>query len=154
MTWVTVLTLTLAGCGTGPPREPVSGKVMIDGKPLDEGEIYFAPTAGAGPTAGGKIENGDYALPSDQGPASGPHQVLITSTQPTGRKLVDEDDTNVKIDEIVETIPGRYNDRSELKVDVKAGGNNAFDFDLKGRIDPTKAPRLRVPRRQGPRRSR
>lgn len=40
---VATLLLILAGCGQGPERVPVSGQVMIDGKPLTKGEITVAP---------------------------------------------------------------------------------------------------------------
>lgn len=35
--------LFAAGCGRGPERVPVSGQVLIDGKPLTNGEITVAP---------------------------------------------------------------------------------------------------------------
>ena len=44
--------LTIAGCGAqvdGIPREPVSGKVSLDGKALDDGQITFSPADGGEP---------------------------------------------------------------------------------------------------------
>src|SRR5437868_13520177 len=65
--WAAALVPAAAGCGQGGdnlPRQAVSGKVTIDGQPLDTGEITFVPTAGAGagPAAGGKVENGAYSI--------------------------------------------------------------------------------------------
>ena len=38
------------------------------------------------------------------------------------------------IEELYETIPDRYNVKSELKADVVGGGDNRFKFDLTGEI--------------------
>ncbi|WP_255487502.1 hypothetical protein [Paludisphaera rhizosphaerae] len=37
---------------------------------------------------------------------------------------------------MVNVVPGRYNVKSELKADVKAGGPNSFTFDLTSQPDP------------------
>jgi hypothetical protein len=140
--WCTVLALAAAGCGPGGdmrPREPVSGKVTLDGQPLDRGEITFVPTAGDGPPAGGKIENGIYTVARADGPVPGPHRVSIFSAKPTGKKIPDDSDPKILYDDQAETIPDRYNARTELTAEVKSGGENTFDFELIGRKDPTKA---------------
>jgi hypothetical protein len=120
------------GCGQSAdhwPRQPVSGKVTVDGQPLDSGEIAFVP-GGDGPAAGGLIQNGKYAIGRGDGPVPGPHRVLITSAKPTGKKIKDEADPKVLYDERAETIPARYNAQSQLTAEVKPGGSNTFDFAL------------------------
>jgi hypothetical protein len=120
------------GCGQGGdrwPREPVSGKVTLDGQPLDSGEIAFVPS-GDGPAAGGLIHKGKYAIGRSDGPVPGPHRVVITSAKPTGKKIKDEADPKVLYDERAETLPARYNAQSELTAEVKPGGGNTFDFEL------------------------
>jgi hypothetical protein len=137
MSWASALALALvaAGCGQGGdalPREPVSGKVTLDGRPLDSGEITFVPTSGTGPAVGGKIQDGSYSIPRADGPIPGPHRVSIYSAKPTGKKIKDETDSNVLYDERAETIPERYNARSDLKAEIRAGERNRFDYELAG----------------------
>jgi hypothetical protein len=138
--WTVAVALGLmaVGCGGGGgdnlPREPVSGKIKIDGQPLQDGAISFIHNDGTGPAASTKIEKGDYLIVRANGPVPGPYRVVIYSPQPTGKKIAEED-------LYAETIPGRYNAKSQLKVDIKAGGDNNFDFELTGRMDPTKVNR-------------
>jgi hypothetical protein len=138
------LALAAAGCGQRAdkwPREPVFGKVSLDGQPLESGEITFVPTGGEGPASGGKITNGSYAIVRADGPVPGPHRVSIYSARPTGKKIKDEADPRVLYDERVETIPDRYNALSQLTAKVKSGGGNTFDFELAGQKDSTQAKR-------------
>jgi hypothetical protein len=147
MTWAAAVAVAVAaavaavGCdrgGDGLPRESVSGKVTLDGRPLDRGEITFVPTGGDGPPVGGEIQDGTYAIRRADGPVPGPHRVAIFSAKPTGKKIPDEADPSILYDERAETIPDRYNARSDLAAEVKAGGGNTFDFELTGRKDPAK----------------
>src|SRR5688572_704144 len=54
----------LAGCGqSGPQLAPVSGRVTLDGQPLDAAEVLFQPDEGTGsPSYGYTDENGRYEL--------------------------------------------------------------------------------------------
>ena len=129
------LALALAvapGCGPtsdGIDRQPVSGAVMLDKKPLTQGSITFTPLAD-GPSAGGTIDQGRYSVARAEGPAQGPYRVTIVAMRPTGRKLPDpEGPPGSLAEELQNVVPSRYNTRSELTVEVKAGGNT-FDFDL------------------------
>lgn len=57
------LTFTVsAGCGSKDTIKTVevSGKVTIDGQPIERGVITFVAANGDTPTAGGTIENGQY----------------------------------------------------------------------------------------------
>jgi hypothetical protein len=140
--WVATSALVLSGCGDNGddlPRRAVAGRVVVDGQPLDAGEIVFVPRGGEGPSAGGKIENGSYSIRRADGPLAGPHDVSISSSRPTGKKIKDEVDPNVTYDERIETIPEKYNSATELKADVASGGSNRFDFTLTGRKDPARA---------------
>ena len=65
---------------------PVSGKVLIDGKPLTHGYVRFAPD-GSRPSMGRLDENGNFRLtcyePGD-GAVVGRHRVAIMSHEPVG----------------------------------------------------------------------
>jgi hypothetical protein len=127
--------LTLAGCGDSDelPREPVSGTVTLDGKPLASGLITFQPEGTDIATqGGGPIESGEYAIPRDQGLVPGKYTVSITSGG--GSETIVDDTNNMPGMPPVpsqETIPARYNTESELTAEVTAGGANRFPFELK-----------------------
>jgi hypothetical protein len=124
--------LVWTGCD-GPtddlPREPVWGSVRFEGKPVETGVIQFHPSSGPGQTqAGAVIRGGSYSIPRQEGPVPGSYRVVISSAVgaaapagPPGRELPPPK----------ESIPARYNTKSGLTAEVKKGGDNQFDFDLK-----------------------
>lgn len=74
----------VAGCGDGrPTRVPVSGKVLIDGKPLETGNIRVY--AAANRAASGKIEpDGKFNLSTYElgdGVVPGTHTVSVTGAK-------------------------------------------------------------------------
>jgi hypothetical protein len=122
-----IAVFVLAGCGGGddgrikpPELGTVTGKVTLDGKPLEGAMVEFSP-ATARPSFGTTDSSGAYTLNYDEkrkGAAVGEHTVKINTrleTAALGKK---------------EGVPARYNDKSELKATVKAG-ENTFDWDLK-----------------------
>jgi hypothetical protein len=75
------LTLAVAGCERGPTLVPVSGNVLMDGKPLEFGYVTFQPASG--PPAQGKIESGGVfsmsSLKPGDGAQVGTHMVSVLS---------------------------------------------------------------------------
>jgi len=129
--------LFAVGCGgeEGPPREPISGVVTLDGRPLEKGLITFTPEAGGDLVVSGLVVDGAFSLPRAEGPGLGPHRVDVWSKKATGKTLKDRNDPDNPVEETVEQIPPRYNTRSELKADVVQGGENRFTYDLTGGKD-------------------
>jgi len=118
------------GAGDGIVRQPVSGRVTLDGKPLDHGEITLNPIQ-AGPSAGGTIAAGAFAIDRPEGPSVGRYRVMIMSIQPTGRQVRDVDSPpGTTVAELSNIIPDRYNTKTELEVEVKNSGPNTMTFDL------------------------
>jgi hypothetical protein len=114
-----------AGCG-GPPLHPVSGRVTLDGEPLDEAVIMFVPLEANARKTGGAVTAGRYVVPRDVGLAAGRYRVEIaddppidshgrpgTAPQPARRRL-----------------PVMYATDSPLVVEVVAGADTGFDFEL------------------------
>jgi hypothetical protein len=71
-----------AGCGDGPKRYDVSGRVTYAGQPLPAGVIYFDPDAtqnNDGPQGYAIIKDGAYstAAPTGKGVVGGPHIARI-----------------------------------------------------------------------------
>ena len=77
----------LAGCGDGrPTRVPVSGHVLIDGKPLTYGYVEFAP-ANSRASTGGLDQDGKFVLtcfePGD-GVVPGKQRIAVRAQEPIG----------------------------------------------------------------------
>ena len=109
---------------------PLEGTVSLDGRPLQKGAIQFNPLPGTpGPTAGGEIADGRFAILPSGGPFAGKFSVQITAAGSTGRKVLDLFSKRM-IDEYVQYLPARYNSRSQLQAEVTAAGPNRFDFAL------------------------
>jgi len=124
------LSAALFLCGCSGEKLPglgrVEGTVTLDGKPVPEARVWFEPANGKTAAAIGETDaNGHYELfysRGHKGANVGENVVKIT----TYREINDEDNRQVR----KETIPARYNVKSELKANV-TGGNNKLDFPLK-----------------------
>lgn len=130
--------LFVAGCGTG--VAPVSGKVMLDGKPLANAVVIFSPDreAGAsGPGSQGKTDaNGNFSLrlmTKDQaGAVVGKHKVTISLMEG------EDSESSAKPKTRTELLAPMYNSHSKLTFDVPSGGTTAANFELtKPAVMPT-----------------
>jgi hypothetical protein len=120
--------LFAAGCSSGPRWGTVEGRVTLDGKAVERGDVRFVPRDGLTPTSGGQIKDGEYTARVPVGTM----RVEITAPKVVGkRKLFDTKDS--PWDEITEeAIPVRYNTKSDLTLTVESG-INPKDFDLKSK---------------------
>jgi hypothetical protein len=110
----------------------VSGNVTLDGQPLQTGEIHYVPAQGAeGPIAGSIIEAGVYEIPAvEQGVRSGnKYSVQITSLSPSGTFVADPNEPSGKREALENIIPAKYNEASELSVQITPG-DNVHSFEL------------------------
>ena len=116
--------LILAVTGCGPGEVAVSGTVTLNGKPLDEGNIAFRslPVSATAEGKGGPIVGGKFGFKIPPGQ----HRVEITATRAaTGPK-----DPFGVAPPPKSIVPERYNGKSELKKEVRAGTPNEFEFPL------------------------
>jgi hypothetical protein len=136
---VAAAALTVAGCGGGDqvPREAVSGSVTLDGQPLPDGQITFVPETGQN-AAAATIGNGSYSIKRSEGPSPGAHRVMVTRQIPTGKKVPSDPEVpgSELVDQRRESIPPRFNQKTELKADVQKGGANRFDYALTSQETP------------------
>jgi len=141
--------VSIVGCGddTGlGKRYPVYGKVTYNGKPIEKGQITFAPTKTEGTTraANGVIENGNYTLTTaanGDGALPGDYQVTIISKEVDDSKVAEtiaqkggggrQMDVAKANKAAQNLIPAKYQlaDTSKLKATVKEESNK-FDFEL------------------------
>jgi hypothetical protein len=79
-----IVALLLVGCNEGrPPRVPVSGQVLIDGKPLTYGDLKFVPE-GARPSYAKLDSNGGFTLTcydGNDGVVPGLHRVAVSGSE-------------------------------------------------------------------------
>lgn len=117
------------GCSRNPlGRQAISGVVTLDGVPLDDGKIEFAPQKQKGTVGSGcAIREGKYHIPTLKGLPPGEYLVRISG-------LEKHADTNTSFAGIPppsrERIPPEYNVRSKLIVRVTEDGPNTFNFDI------------------------
>ena len=110
----------LTGCGAS-NESTVSGKVTLDGQPLERGTVTFHPVAG-GPAAYGQIQaNSSYRLKtgSAAGLALGKYVVTVVATE--SPKLSEE--AGEKIPPLL--TPERYGEvkRTDLEFTIRPGDN-------------------------------
>jgi hypothetical protein len=130
--WLAVapILLSLGGCGEDAPENVgrVSGKVTLDGQPLPGALVTFSPVKSGGAAALGKSDGeGQYSLyytSGIEGAEIGENRVSV-STFNEGDP--DDDPPRAKV---LEKVPLKYNARTELVREVKAG-DNTIDLDLK-----------------------
>lgn len=130
--WLAVAALmALPGCNSAAvKRGRVHGTVTVDGAPLAKGQIRILAVSEGGIGTAGEVVDGKYDIPPERGPTAGTYRVEIVSLKSTGRRVRDSD-TNEMVDEVVNTLPARYNSASTLQIKYDPGGDQAFTFDLK-----------------------
>jgi hypothetical protein len=114
---IVVSALVLAACSAeGPELGAVYGKVTMDGQPVPHAQLSFEPE-GPGRAATGLADaKGEYKLdysPTAEGALVGPVIVRISTLTAVSP----------------ETIPPKYNTKSELKRKVESGSNE-INFEL------------------------
>ena len=120
------------GCGPENPlgRKAISGKVTLDGGPLDQGNIEFHPMFEGGVQSGGSINRGSYSIPAHEGVIVGKYRVSISDFVPTpplppGHMPGDTLPPSPK-----PKVPAEWNSKSQHTVDVNKEGPFKFDFDI------------------------
>ncbi|QDU76590.1 hypothetical protein Pan97_36420 [Bremerella volcania] len=126
---LSLLLLITAGCGSGrSDLVEVTGKVTLDGQPVNKGKITFEATDGKGGVEGGSIENGEYSVKTTLGSKA----VKINSPKVVGeRKTYGTADSPTE-EVSTEAIPKQYNRNTELKIEVSSSSLE-HDFDLKSK---------------------
>ena len=114
-----LLVMSFAGCSkTGSELAPVTGRITLDEKPLENADILFQPAGSKPPSTGRTDANGRYELAYKRGVMGG--VVGSNSVRITISPDVVANPPN---------IPARYNTESELTKEVKSD-QNEFNFDL------------------------
>lgn len=135
-----IVTLGTVGCGGSdrPPLAEASGVVTMNGKPVTNATVVFAPNSGERLATGETNEAGEFELftfqPGD-GAVIGSHNVTIVAREePVGEvkggTSMPGGPTSPKLTKAI--IPKKYFDAgtSGLTAEVTEDGDNYFEFDL------------------------
>jgi hypothetical protein len=124
-----LLTALLLAVGCGDQNEAeVSGAVTVDGVPMASGAIQFVPEDGQSKTTGGAIKDGRYSVKVPVG------RMKVSISMPKEsrkKKLYNTPDSPVGT-MYDEGLPAKYNEKSELTLEVKPG-RNPKDWELQGK---------------------
>jgi hypothetical protein len=116
-----LMALLAAGCG-GVADAHVSGTVLMDGRPLAEGDIIFEEMDKSKTPAGGKIVDGKYTLTVQPGSKL----VRITASRPTRKP-----DPVMGAAARESMIAKEFNEKTTLRTNIQPGPNEGVDFEVK-----------------------
>lgn len=130
----TVLLAACVGCNRRNTLDlqEVSGSVSFNAQLLENGTIQFSPLDPGGLAAGSAIAEGKYLVPRQKGLPPGKYTVRISAAEQ--RPVTPGPASHAPGDALPplkELLPERYNSKSELTAEVKSGGGNVFDFELR-----------------------
>lgn len=132
------LSLLLLGCGKGYQIAPVSGRVLMNGRPLVNVEVRFRPTGGKDlpHSIGSTDEQGNYTLHlgdvrNTPGAVVGEHRVEISFNFLRGRPGMTDRAQLPKNPR--EMRKGKSNRSWTLTCTVPADGKSDANFDLKSK---------------------
>lgn len=102
---------TLSGCSDGrPQRVPVSGKIMIDGEPLESGYVRLVPP-NARPAGSEIVSGGNFSLTTFEekdGATLGEHKVIVIASENKQNGTV-----------MRHFVPEKYGDLAETDLEVE-----------------------------------
>ena len=111
----------------------ITGSVSLDGQPVPSGQIIFYDVAGTDKAYAGVIKDGEFSFPSTVGQKkvsiSSPQEVAGSSTV-VGGTPGDPVSAENPAPQLLEAIPAKYHEKTELTADVTTTGKNTFPFEL------------------------
>jgi len=121
--------LLLSGCGATNESGtyPVSGTISYQGKPLKSGYVAFIPDTtqlGAGKAYSCPIVDGKFEGVSSPGTKT----VQVHSSWETGEMMAMDDGSGMVPKHA--SLPARFNEKSQIQVELKAEPNENLSFDL------------------------
>lgn len=126
--------ILLAGCGKHSDRLAVSGKITLNGEPLDGGSIQFTSLGEKKMGGGAMVNGGAYSIAADKGLLPGTYHLEIYAPDNAAKPIFyrpSPDSPGVRTQP--ERVPPEYNVNSKKTIEVKPDGDNHFDFDIQGK---------------------
>ncbi len=126
----------VGGCAEKAAEMDVTGKVTIDGQPIETGTISFIAADGAAPTGGGVIKDGVYTAKVPPGKKT----VLVLGNKLVGKEPLYKDvpDSPMR-DKYQMVTPEAYNAAhlTPLKASI-TDSQQGLDFELTSKLEPKK----------------
>jgi hypothetical protein len=130
--------LAVQGCyGDDVPRQPVSGLVKLDGKPLATGYIGFVPAERVdirvATSTGSMIRNGHFSVVRAKGLSHGRYTVAVysgTTVEERRKAALGPGDGEVVARE---RIPPKYNSQTKLGLEIKDTAIKEIRVDLQSK---------------------
>jgi hypothetical protein len=124
----------LVGCGPHSDRLAVSGKVTLNGEPLDGGSIQFTSLGEKKMNGGAMVNGGAFIIAQDKGLLPGTYHVEINAPDNAAKPIVYRSSPDSPgITTQPERIPAEYNVKSQKTIEVTPNGDNHFDFEIQSK---------------------
>jgi hypothetical protein len=131
--WLLYLALlygfVLLGCGSS--TATVSGKIEVDGKPLEKGTISFTAAEGDATPVSTAVKDGAYSVSMPVGKK----RVQVSAQVVVDRRPMYKGPDAPMLEVTEEGLPPEYNSQTTLTFDA-AGGGNTMDLSLVGKKLP------------------
>lgn len=119
---VAAVCAALAGCGPASPvPQDVKGTITLDGKPMPDGKVHFAPSGG--PPIVADVRNGAFELKA----VPGPYKVEVWMFRDRIPWPGEPHDKQINV------LPERFNSGTTLTAEVKTGEENRPAFAVQSR---------------------
>jgi len=114
--------LAIAGCTPAPNTLPISGKVTLDGAPLESADLLFVPADPSFGSEPGKVTNGAYTAKV----RPGKNKVQVTASRVVPGKFGPMGTEPL-------LAPIHIANAGNLEVDVTKEKKDGYDFELKSK---------------------
>lgn len=121
-----VLLFGLCGCGAN--VSTISGKVTIDGKILDKGDIGFHQAEGVVVSTTQINQDGSYKIGAEANTLPGNYKIVIIANEVS----IGKGPGSVPMPTRITPLAYSNKEQTPLKAELKAGSNE-FNFDLKSK---------------------
>lgn len=124
---VVILLVSLVGCGEKTrPTVAIKGAVSLDGKPVEDGVIFFEPKDGKGTVTTAQISDGNYEIQVEPGVKT----IRINYPKVIRSEPIYKGTPNsAMMDVTEEQIPAKYNSATTLEKDLSKAADD-IDFKL------------------------
>ena len=113
-------------CGCGANVSTISGKVTLDGKILDKGDIGFHQEEGVVVSTTRINQDGSYTIGAEAKTLPGNYKVVIIANEVS----IDKGPGSVPMPTRITPLAYSNKEKTPLKAELKVGSNE-FNFDLK-----------------------
>ncbi|MCY3010466.1 MAG: hypothetical protein NTY42_11545 [Planctomycetota bacterium] len=125
---VSLTPLLFIGCGPESKMATITGTVTVDGKPPATGSISFVAIDGLTPNTGTEIKDGKFTSEVPIGES----KVEIRVPKVVGKKKLYDTPDSPEQDVMIELLPPKFNEQTELRYTAKKG-KNENNWDLKSK---------------------